>query len=444
MAGPAPEGTGRQASGDGRAFAWAVLALSFALLLSDFMSRNVLVAAFPLIKQEWALSDTRLGALTGVVALVVGVLAVPLSLLGDRIGRVRAVQLMAGVWSLATLACALAANYGQLLAARLILGVGEAAYGSVGLAVVLAVFPSYRRASLTGAFLAGASLGAALGVALGGVLSAWFGWRWSLAVMALLGLALVALHRVVLSDEKLARYAALVARDGTPAPTDPPRARLTGLVRSPPLVCAYVSSGLQLFAAGALITWLPTYVTGVYGLPTARAALVAAAVILAMSLGMVGCGWASDRLALRGPVRRWTVSATFSLASLVLLGIAFALGPGVAQLAFLALGAFVVAGPASVAGALVTNLTPASIRATGLGILALANNLLGLAAGPFAVGLLADRVGLVDAMRLVPLMSVVVIVVLLIGRRLDAGPPRPSAPPAGAGRTDRDRTVRGG
>jgi predicted MFS family arabinose efflux permease len=61
-----------------------------------------------------------------------------------------------------------------------------------------------------------------LGVALGGVLSGWFGWRWSLAVMALLGLALVALHRVVLSDEKLARYAALVARDGAPAPTDPP------------------------------------------------------------------------------------------------------------------------------------------------------------------------------------------------------------------------------
>jgi MFS family permease len=189
---------------------------------------------------------------------------------------------------------------------------------------------------------------------------------------------------------------------------------------------------------------LPTYVTGVYGLPTARAALVAAAVILGMSLGMVGCGWTSDRLSLRRPIQRWTASVAFSLASLVLLGIAFALRPGVAQLAFLALGAFVVAGPASVAGALVTNLTPASIRATGLGILALANNLLGLAAGPFAVGLLADRVGLVDAMRLVPLMSVVVIVVLLIGRRLDAGLPRPSAPPAGAERTDRGRTVREG
>ena len=76
--------------------------------------------------------------------------------------------------------------------------------------------------------------------------------------------------------------------------------------------------------------------------------------------------------------------------------------------------------------------------------LAEANNLLGLAAGPFAVGLLADRVGLVHAMRLVPLMSVVVILVLLIGRRRDAGLPGPSAPTAGAERTDRGRTVREG
>ena len=46
---------------------------------------------------------------------------------------------------------------------------------------------------------------------------------------------------------------------------------------------------------------------------------------------------------------------------------------------------------------MVANLTPASIRATAFGTLTLANNLLGLAAGPFVVGLLADRIGLVDA-----------------------------------------------
>jgi MFS family permease len=66
---------------------------------------------------------------------------------------------------------------------------------------------------------------------------------------------------------------------------------------------------------------------------------------------------------------------------------------------------------------MVANLTPASIRATAFGTLTLANNLLGLAAGPLVVGLLADKVGLVDAMKIMPLVSVLAIIALLIGRR---------------------------
>src|SRR3954465_4136022 len=149
-------------------FPWLVFALTFGLLLSDYMSRQVLSSVFPFLKVEWALSDTQLGALTSVVALTVGLLAVPLSLLGDRWGRVRSIVLMAVIWSLATLGSAVAANYEQLMLARVFIGVGEAAYGSVGLAVVLAVFPAYRRASFAGAFLAGGSFGSVLGVALGG------------------------------------------------------------------------------------------------------------------------------------------------------------------------------------------------------------------------------------------------------------------------------------
>ena len=66
---------------------------------------------------------------------------------------------------------------------------------------------------------------------------------------------------------------------------------------------------------------------------------------------------------------------------------------------------------------MVANLTPSSIRATAFGTLTLANNLLGLAAGPFVVGLLADHLGLIDAMKIVPLVSVLAIAALLIGRR---------------------------
>ena len=67
-----------------RAFPWLVFPLTFGLLLSDYMSRQVLSAVFPFLKVEWALTDAQLGGLTSIVALTVGLLAVPLSLLGDR------------------------------------------------------------------------------------------------------------------------------------------------------------------------------------------------------------------------------------------------------------------------------------------------------------------------------------------------------------------------
>ena len=69
-----------------------MFALTFGLLISDYMARQVLNAVFPLLKAEWALTDGQLGALSGVVALMVGLLTFPLSLLADRLGRVRALR----------------------------------------------------------------------------------------------------------------------------------------------------------------------------------------------------------------------------------------------------------------------------------------------------------------------------------------------------------------
>jgi MFS family permease len=65
----------------------------------------------------------------------------------------------------------------------------------------------------------------------------------------------------------------------------------------------------------------------------------------------------------------------------------------------------------------VSNLTHESIRATAFGTLTLANNLLGLAAGPLVTGILADKYGLATAMRIVPLVAVGALVFLVLGRR---------------------------
>src|SRR5215207_143674 len=103
--------------GRATAYGWLVFALSFGLLISDYMARQVLNAVFPLLKAEWALSDGQLGWLSGIVALMVGLLTFPLSLLADRFGRIKSLALMALLWSLATLGCALAQDYQQMFIA---------------------------------------------------------------------------------------------------------------------------------------------------------------------------------------------------------------------------------------------------------------------------------------------------------------------------------------
>ena len=183
-------------------YAWLVFALTFGLLVSDYMARQVLNAVFPLLKAEWLLSDAQLGALSSIVALMVGVLVFPLSLLADRWGRARSLTLMAVLWSLATIGCALAQSYGQMLLGRLFVGVGEAAYGSVGIAVVLSVFPIRMRATLASAFMAGGLFGQVLGVGLGGLIAAALGWRWAFAAIALFGLCLAILYPLVVRENK--------------------------------------------------------------------------------------------------------------------------------------------------------------------------------------------------------------------------------------------------
>jgi len=407
-----------------RAYAWLVFALSFGLLLSDYMSRQVLNAVFPLLKVEWSLSDTELGALGGVVALMVGTLTFPLSILADRWGRVRSLVLMAGLWSLATLGCALANSFGEMFIARLCVGIGEAAYGSVGIAVVLSVFPRHLRSSLSSAFIAGGALGSVLGMALGGTLSAHFGWRWAFAGMAIFGLVLVGLYRLAITEPRLQAQRRALG-ETTPAESRQGclslRPLLSALFSARSILCAYVGSALQLLVMGALITWMPSYLSRYYGMATDRAGVTAAAFVLAGGAGMILCGALTDWVARHAPQRKWRMAVAYSLACCALLLIAFHLPAGTAQLALIGAGMLFVGGTAGPASAAVANLTHPSIHATAFATLTLANNLLGLAPGPFVVGVIADRAGLLGALQIVPMASLLATACFIVGGRYYTG-----------------------
>jgi len=188
---------------DVSAYAWLVFALTFGLLISDYMARQVLSAVFPLLKSEWHLSDSQLGLLSGIVAIMVGLLTCPISLIADRFGRVKSIVVMAVLWSVATLLCGLARSYHEMLGARLLVGVGEAAYGSVGIAVIISAFPVRLRATLTGAFMAGGLAGQVLGVFVGGLVAATLGWRAAFLVIGAAGLVLALIYPATIKESAL-------------------------------------------------------------------------------------------------------------------------------------------------------------------------------------------------------------------------------------------------
>lgn len=364
---------------------------------------------------------------------MVGLLTFPLSLLADRWGRVRSLVLMAVVWSLATLCCAIAANYDQMLAARFLVGVGEAAYGSVGIAVVLSVFAPRVHSTLSGAFMAGGSFGSVVGVSLGGVIAVHLSWRWSFAAMAVLGLLLVALFRAVVTERRLAEYNADEAPH-TAAPATPGiRVPVSTLFTNPAVWCAYLGGGLQMFTAAVLLAWTPSFFNRYYGMAPDKAGLIASVFVLLVGSGMVVCGMITDRVSRRNPAAKWSSAMAYCAVSLLALGIGLQLDTGAPQLILIGVGAFFSAGSSGPTAAMVASLTHPSVRSSALGSLTVANNILGLATGPFLVGLLADRLGLLGALQVAPLVYVLAIVALAAGRRLyPAGLARLAARSAGA------------
>lgn len=117
----------------------------------------------------------------------------------DRFGRKRVLLLGLGLFGIASLAGGLAADPGQLVAARAAQGVGAAALAPAALALLASTFPTGRaRVRAFGIWSAMNAAGGALGVLVGGLLTEYAGWRWVMLVnVPMVAIALVMVWRGV-------------------------------------------------------------------------------------------------------------------------------------------------------------------------------------------------------------------------------------------------------
>jgi len=390
-------------AGDGflisRRHSHGVLLLLFVLMLFDFIDRQVLAALLPYIKAEWQLSDTELGTLVSAVNVAIAVLAFPTAVIVDRWSRTKSIGVMAVLWSLATAACSFATSYPQMLAARLLVGTGEAGYSGAGTSLLAAIYPARLRSTVIGIYQAAGMVGTLLGVVLGGLIATRWGWRSAFGVVALPGL-IAAIAVFFVRDYQTVALKVVDAKTQSFRNIHWHEVALK-IFTTPVLLVLFVGQAAQFFFVGTLGNWLPSFFNRVYGMPLNVAGMRTGLVLLVAASGMVLGGWVIDKLIQSMPRARLIGPAVFSLMTSGLFFSAFSLPAGGLQQALLYGGAFFMMGVIGPVIAAIQNLVHPGMRSTAAGSTALTTNLFGMALGPIVAGIVSDRTDLQSALMFI-------------------------------------------
>ncbi len=348
------------------------------------VDRVVITMFMQPIKQEFALSDTELGVMTGLAfAVMGGIVAIPLARMADRGSRKWIIGASLLVWTLLTAATGMAATFAQLLATRVGVGVGEAGCIPATHAMLGDYYPREMRSRALGVHTAGTYLGLLGGMIAGGVLAQTVGWRAGFVWLGLGGLVVSVIFQLTVREPL--RVDAI--EKPTPSSTGV-IARLGDLPCFLLLVGAFSTTAL----AGSVVTWLPVYLGRAFTLTPIQIGVgLGLAIGVATAAGAVIGGQLGNHYSKNSKSWGARFSAIDTVAVMpLLLGTFFAPSPAIAfTLLFLTfLVAGMITGPIF---AMLQDLVDPSVRATALAIVALSGVVLGQGLGPVLVGFLSDR-----------------------------------------------------
>lgn len=305
--------------------------------------------------------------------------------LGDRFGRVKALQITVATFALATFACAFVTTYNQLLVLKAIQGLGFGAEWACGAVLMAEIIRPENRGRALAAVQSAWAVGWGVAVLLSAIVFTFvehdIAWRLLFALGLLPALLIIFIRRGIPEP-----------RRATAKADQPPFWQtVAGIFR--PDVLRFTLVG-ALFGTGAhggyaaLTTFLPTYLREVRQLSVLGSSAYLAVIIVAFFCGCIVSGMLSDRLGRR-------VNVTLFAGACVATVLIYIFAPlSNWQMLFLGfpLGFFSAGIPASMA-ALFSELYPAGVRGTGVGFCYNFGRIVS-AGFPLLVGYLSDRIGL--------------------------------------------------
>lgn len=364
----------------------------------NFVDRQIINILIEPIKAEFHLSDSQLGLLTGLpFALFYVTLGIPIARYAERADRPRIIALAVGVWSLFTALCGMAATFTQLLLARIGVAVGEAGCSPPAHSLIADTVPKERRASALAFYQLGSPLGALLGMVIGGVVASIAGWRGAFLVVGLPGLVFALLALLVLREPR--RKAAVAA-----GPENQSIAQAFRYLKTKPsLWWACLASGIKAIFGYGQGVFIASFFLRNYSAEMAELGerlslkpIGVAGLVIGLALGIGGLigtwggGLVTDWLVRRNP-KGYALTPTISSILIVPIYLGMVLTGSFELALFLffiqAILSAVWPGPVY---AICQGVVPPNLRATASSVQLLFGNLIGLALGPLAIGIISD------------------------------------------------------
>jgi MFS family permease len=338
--------------------AWRALFAAQLGWMLDAMDVLLFTFALVPIQTEFGLTKAQMGIPLAVTLFASAIGGMYFGHLADRIGRVRAMTISILLYSLATAGLATSNALWQVIAWRVIVGLGMGGEWSCGSVLVAETWPAKHRAKAMGIMQSGWAIGALIAAGLSALVLERFGWRVLFLIGSLPAVFAFFIRRTV-EEPPLWRERDRTARV-------PWTEMFTRLYVRRTVIATLVASSV-LIAFWGVTSWLPAFLAtpvaqGGAGLTVTKSASWLIVLQAGAFLGYVTFGWIADRIGRRPAFTLFMIGATA-----VVPIFAFHARSALTLLTIGPLVGYFAHGYFSLFGTMLAELFPTSIRATAQG-----------------------------------------------------------------------------